>query len=409
VRPFVTKSCTLGVVLSVALAPAAAAQFGRVFKQVIGDKVADKAKEKADSALAQRMGKPDSVAAKTANRPDSSIRAQRVETSSAGTVAGPGAGGGMFLGFDFVPGTTPLFTDDFKTDKIGNFPSRLEFKEGNMEVAQWNGGRFLRLSSATGNFVVPLPQKLPAYFTLEFAFMPTPGHGQEIRFTSDKPASMPPFGVVTVECYEPVICDGGIRTASAWTKAVAPDAHTHELVQVRVLSEGAYAKVYLNGTRVANVPNANLGRSKMIVFDLAGDAKNATLVGPITVATGGNPLYETIAAKGRASTQGIYFDVGSDQLQPASGPTLKEIAAMLAEHPALKLTIEGHTDNQGDLGENQALSERRAAAVKDALVKSFGADASRLSTKGMGASKPVASNATPEGRARNRRTELIGS
>ena len=408
-HPIVTKVWTLGVVLSVAIAPVAEAQFGKIFKQVIGDKVADKAKEKADSALAQRMGKSDTVAAKTANRPDSSVRVQRIESSSAGTVASAPSGGGMFLGFDFVPGTTPLFTDDYKTDKIGNFPSRLVFKEGNMEVAQWNAGRYLRLSSATGNFVVSLPQKLPEYFTLEFAFMPTPGHGQEIRFTSDKPSSTPPFGVVTVECYEPATCDGGVRTASAWTKAVAPDAHTHELMQVRVLSDHEYAKVYLNGTRVANVPNANLGRSKMIVFDLAGDSKNATLVGPITVATGGNPLYETIAAKGRASTQGIYFDVGSDQLQPASGPTLKEIAAMLSEHPGLKLTIEGHTDNQGDLGENQLLSERRAAAVKEALVKSFGVDGSRLSTKGMGASKPVASNATPEGRARNRRTELIGS
>ena len=80
---------------------------------------------------------------------------------------------------------------------------------------------------------------------------------------------------------------------------------------------------------------------------------------------------------------------------------------MMADHRALRLTIVGHTDNKGDPAENQTLSGRRAAAVKEALVTSFGADASRLLTKGMGASKPVVPNATPEGRARNRRVELV--
>ena len=80
---------------------------------------------------------------------------------------------------------------------------------------------------------------------------------------------------------------------------------------------------------------------------------------------------------------------------------------MLAEHPELKLTIEGHTDNVGDASANQALSQARAEAVRQALVAGYGAEAGRLEAKGFGASKPAAPNATPEGRAANRRVELV--
>lgn len=80
---------------------------------------------------------------------------------------------------------------------------------------------------------------------------------------------------------------------------------------------------------------------------------------------------------------------------------------MLKAHPDLKLLIEGHTDNTGSAEINQSLSEKRAEAVKAYLVSTFGIDASRLEAKGFGASKPVASNDTPEGRQQNRRVELV--
>jgi OOP family OmpA-OmpF porin len=394
----IARASALAVLLCAGIAMPLSAQgiFGRIIKQ----KIAEKAGQKADSIAQAKLGKSDSAA----KVPGPTV------PSAPGAVASTSGPGGMWLNFDFVPGTTVLFSDDFKSDNVGDFPKRLQFKEGNMEIAESGGARFLRLSSSTGSFNVVLPQKLPERFTLEFDFMPEPGYGQEIRFTDDKPSSQPPFGVVTVECGGGAKqCDGGIRTTAAWSQSGAPDAVPHQLIRVRVMADGKYAKVYMNGTRVANVPNADLGRSRHIVFDLHGDVKDATLVGPITVAGGGKKLYDALATSGRVATQGIYFNVGSDQVKPESGPTLKEIAAMLAEHPTLKLTIEGHTDDQGNAGENQALSERRAVAVKQALVTSFGVDAARLSAKGMGSSKPVASNATPEGRQQNRRVELVGS
>lgn len=80
---------------------------------------------------------------------------------------------------------------------------------------------------------------------------------------------------------------------------------------------------------------------------------------------------------------------------------------MLKQHADLNLLIEGHTDNVGNAESNQALSERRAAAVRNFLIDTYGIDASRLTSKGFGANNPVASNDTPEGRQQNRRVELV--
>jgi outer membrane protein OmpA-like peptidoglycan-associated protein len=133
----------------------------------------------------------------------------------------------------------------------------------------------------------------------------------------------------------------------------------------------------------------------------------ATLVTDIRIAAGGRPLFDALTASGRVSTHGILFASGSATLEGESTPTLKEIGDMLTAHPDLKLTIEGHTDNVGDAAANQTLSEQRAAAVAQYLEQHFKVDASRLAAKGFGATKPVASNDTPEGRQQNRRVELV--
>ena len=164
----------------------------------------------------------------------------------------------------------------------------------------------------------------------------------------------------------------------------------------------------MNENRVANVPNANLGRADRIWWKLNGwDRENPRMIANLRVMAGGSDLYETIAAEGRVATQGIYFATGSDRIRPESTPTLKEIAGMLAAHPDLALLIEGHTDDTGAAAANQSLSERRAAAVKAALVELHGIAGARLTTAGFGSTKPAAPNTTAEGRQANRRVELV--
>ena len=100
----------------------------------------------------------------------------------------------------------------------------------------------------------------------------------------------------------------------------------------------------------------------------------------------------------RATVPGIYFEFNSDMLNPASAPALKSIAGMLREYAQWNVEIEGHTDNVGGARYNLDLSNRRAAAVKRALVEEYGIATARLSTRGYGLERPVESNDTAEGR-----------
>ncbi len=116
-------------------------------------------------------------------------------------------------------------------------------------------------------------------------------------------------------------------------------------------------------------------------------------------------MYDAIVKDGFIALY-INFETGKAAIQPASEPIIAQIAAMLKQNPALKVSVEGHTDNVGGLQSNQTLSESRANAVKNALVAA-GIDATRLKYKGWGQTKPIADNATEEGKAKNRRVEVV--
>jgi outer membrane protein OmpA-like peptidoglycan-associated protein len=110
---------------------------------------------------------------------------------------------------------------------------------------------------------------------------------------------------------------------------------------------------------------------------------------------------------GHIALYGIYFDTDKAVIKPESAPTLKEIAKLLNGQPALNVFIVGHTDNQGTYDYNMDLSKRRAEAVAAALAKSYKIAPKRMRTAGVGFLAPVGSNATDEGRALNRRVELV--
>ena len=114
-----------------------------------------------------------------------------------------------------------------------------------------------------------------------------------------------------------------------------------------------------------------------------------------------------LARRGKLIVHGIYFDFNSDRIRKESDPILKELGNLLARHPDWTLSINGHTDNVGGDAYNLRLSQRRAAAVVRWLVERHGIAAGRLQSAGFGASSPIEPNDTPEGRAFNRRVELV--
>ena len=117
-------------------------------------------------------------------------------------------------------------------------------------------------------------------------------------------------------------------------------------------------------------------------------------------------LGAAIQATGRVAVYGIHFDTAKAIILPDSEAALTEIVKLLTDHADLKLRVEGYTDNVGQAAANQTLSEQRAQAVV-AWLTSHGIAAARLAARGFGAANPVADNATEDGRAKNRRVELV--
>lgn len=115
----------------------------------------------------------------------------------------------------------------------------------------------------------------------------------------------------------------------------------------------------------------------------------------------------SIKDTGKVAIYGIYFDSGKAEIKPESEPSLKEIAKLLQANPALKLYVVGHTDNVGAFDYNMKLSKDRADAVVKALIGKYGIASSRLLAWGDGPTAPIASNTTEDGRAKNRRVELV--
>lgn len=118
-------------------------------------------------------------------------------------------------------------------------------------------------------------------------------------------------------------------------------------------------------------------------------------------------MEEALARDGRIAIYGIHFDFDKADLKPESQPQVEQLGGLLAGNPGLNVLIVGHTDGQGGFDYNLSLSQRRAQAVADALVSGFGIAAGRLTPAGAGMVSPVATNRTEEGRAKNRRVEIV--
>jgi OOP family OmpA-OmpF porin len=144
--------------------------------------------------------------------------------------------------------------------------------------------------------------------------------------------------------------------------------------------------------------NASLGQQQLVIIDEAGFKKSLTF-GPVE-------MKEALDKDGRVILYDILFDYDQDTLKQESDKQLQHIVTLLLQNPELKVEIQGHTDNEGEEKYNLTLSEQRANTVYQYL-QLFGISPKRLLAKGYGESQPVSSNDNEEGRAKNRRVELV--
>lgn len=329
---------------------------------------------------------------------------QGAAAAAAPAGAGERPGTGAWVNYDFVPGDMVLFYDDYLDGRVGDFPRRFELLEGNWDVVEWQGSRYVRATSG-GAIAVPLPATLPERFTMEFPA--SVSHGNASVRVSTSPIREYAGSTPTLAFAEAGLRaerNQGPRTMTTKRDAVRGDV----MVAFRVMADGDYMKMYIDDHRVANAPNAVFPRTdKLYITVSSATDDDPIMIGPMRIAAGGLDLYDRLERDGRAATHGILFATDSDVIRPESTPTLTEIGTMLEKYPDLRLTIEGHTDSQGDDAYNQDLSNRRAQAVKAYLVEMHHVNAGRLDTVGLGEGQPVADNGTPEGRAQNRRVELV--
>ena len=169
-----------------------------------------------------------------------------------------------------------------------------------------------------------------------------------------------------------------------------------------LIDENGYTTIRINkgGKELWMEIHTNVG----YVYDLTIIEKEAMKQEVALDAAG---MASSLADTGKVAIYGIYFDTAKSDLKPESGAAIGEIAKLLTSNPGMKVYIVGHTDMVGDAKTNQMLSQSRAQSVINELITKHHISDARLIARGLGPYAPVASNKTEEGRAKNRRVELV--
>jgi OmpA-OmpF porin, OOP family len=328
--------------------------------------------------------------------------------------------------FDFVPGTKVLQFDDFSRVNIGDFPADYNSNTTG-EVVSIDGkeGKWLSLTK-NGCIVPDYMDKLPENFTFEFEVGintdPTNNYnGLGLNFTTNKDELLKErfFDKGNAVVYlHPGAASANIfvnpTTGTSLENEIRmPQWNTEEgknsnFAKVSVWRQKGRLRVYVNEDKVVDVPRffvESLPYSFAMFRSFFGDCE--VYVANIRYAIAGEDLRTKLMNEGKFSTTGITFDVNSDKIKPESNATLNEIGQLLQSNADIKLRIVGHTDSDGDAQANIVLSDKRAVAIKKALMTDYGIQENRLSTLGKGESEPLNTNKTIQEKAANRRVEFI--
>ncbi len=180
----------------------------------------------------------------------------------------------------------------------------------------------------------------------------------------------------------------------------------NKLVKVAVWVQNGRVRFYINGDRVFDFNQVEISEIASLQMNFWTGEKTMALR-RARFAESAPDFSQTILSAGKFVTHGILFNTDSDVITSDSAAVIQQIAKGLAANPDLKVEIDGHTDSTGAAAHNMDLSKRRAEAVKNVLVSQFNIDASRLTTAGLGSTKPIDSNDTATGKANNRRVEFV--
>jgi OOP family OmpA-OmpF porin len=370
-------------------------------------KLKEKAQAKVEAKAEAVLSGKEAPAPADQEQPDAEGENQEAGKSAPAVAAGQAGGAAdmaLYTKYDFVPGDRTIFYDDLAGDPLGEFPHRWRLDDGVFEVAKLAGETWI-LNTNKGSIRPDIADGLPQRYTIEMEIWDggpdTSGHWHFIKWVD---AAGEDIGEFAMKDHQNTWFNlaGDQKANKALPQPLTKGKHT-----MRVMVTPSTIKCYVDNERVANIPKVTGWAPVGLRVTLdPWNEESPLVIRGFRLAEGGKTLQDQLAETGRIVTHGILFDSGSAVIKGESYKTLSLIAELLTGDPALKLSIEGHTDSDGADDANLALSQKRADAVKVWLVAQ-GTAVDRLQTKGLGESKPLDANATPEGKANNRRVELV--
>ena len=404
------------------------------------DKSIDKAEQKVDSiALAPQSEKPPPAKEPPpADKPDTGP--EKANGKSSDVDKKEDYVSSYKSKFDFVPGEKVIISDDFSQDAVGDFPA-LWFTNGSGEVVTMDGmeGKWLAPKGRSMAFIDQLLD-LPDNFTIQFDLLCSVPfswssdvfnvyledikdidryrkgeNGGEMsdrnlnhHFWMDLHPGLYSATSYSSKAYGHYKMDGDgalFDLKEMWM----PSAEKH-LLKVSIWRQGQRLRVYLNENKILDLPKILPVDMKPNLlafepFDLV--EGNNYFIGNLRIAVGNPDTRNKLLTDGKLVTNGILFNVNSDQIKTESYGILKEIAGILKDNPDVKVEIVGHTDSDGDDAKNLELSKKRAESVKNALNKDFGISSARMRTDGKGETEPLEPNTNAINKANNRRVEFL--
>jgi flagellar motor protein MotB len=326
-----------------------------------------------------------------------------------------------FTKYDFVPGEKVILYEDFSQDALGDFPALWTTDvPGEVNTLNIAPGKWFNLNSTEGTYTFLKNVEFPKNFIIEFDIIPKKDarriavglylYGEEKYKEFDDNSVLGEGGVeITLERESWGVTGQKSYTPDNEGSSTVNPVQFEKVNHVIIWVQNRRLRIYHQSAKVIDLPTVIHDGIKFnrFCFRLYRGASGSSYISNIRITDAAPDMRNKLLTEGKLVTYGIYFDVNKDVVKPESYGTLKGIADVLKENPDVKVKIVGHTDSDGADAANLELSKKRGEAVKNELIKTFGIDASRLESDGMGETKPVAPNDTPANKALNRRVEFI--
>jgi Outer membrane protein and related peptidoglycan-associated (lipo)proteins len=422
------------------------------FSQNILNKVKNKVKQKAEQRVDSKIdktidkgldkvegaGKPGNSKTDTKKETTSETNANAESAVTEQTTASPEPALKSNSRFDFVPGDSIVYTENFESEAIGELPTGWN-TSGNGEVVTLNKypGKWLRLFQNT-SYLTANESDFGENFTVEFDvimqlqwrdhFYPyftvslVSSNGESTTSNDFIDRTRRHSAVETTiypaeKNYSKIVTHSYLKGSTYLngdTKNIGHiEQHYGKPIHIAIQVQKERYRMWINQEKVCDFPKG-VGKGyilNQVKFEIHSSSYKDDQVGyyisNLKIAKGIPDTRHKLIEEGKFSTTGILFDVNSDVIKPESYGVLKDIAKVLKENEDVKIKVVGHTDSDGNDAANLTLSQKRAAAVIKALNEEFGIDASRMQSDGKGETQPVADNKTKEGKAANRRVEFI--